>query len=102
MKREAEDKQLCIAVHTIECSIIAPRHIKINQLDCTALHNTIHNDAFKPGIKHQIFINSTIIRFCSNYTLLHSATTLSIDPADYWTMAREYSISNDTIASLQF
>ena len=42
-KREPEDEQLCIAVHTIICSIISPRHIKINQLDSTALHNIIHN-----------------------------------------------------------
>ena len=39
-KREPEDKQLCIAVHTIICSIITPRHIKINWLHHTALHNT--------------------------------------------------------------
>ena len=38
----------------------------------------------------------------SNYTLLHTATTLSMDFADYWLMAREYSIWNTAIASLQF
>ena len=38
-KREPEDEQLCIAVHAIKCSIITPRHIKINQLDHTTLHN---------------------------------------------------------------
>ena len=38
-KREPEDEQLCIAVHTIIHSIITPRHININQLDCTVLHN---------------------------------------------------------------
>ena len=66
----------------------------------------IHTNAFKPSIKHQqtpeIFINITIIRFCSNFILLHTATTLSMDAADYWLMAREYSIWNATIASLQF
>ena len=66
----------------------------------------IHTNAFKPSIKHQqtpeIFINITIIRFYSNFILLHTATTLSIDAADYWPMAREYSIWNATIASLQF
>ena len=39
-KREPEDEQLCIAVHTIKCSIITPRHIKINRLDHTGLHNS--------------------------------------------------------------
>ena len=33
---------------------------------------------------------------------LHSATTLSMNTADYWLMAREYSIWNAAIASLQF
>ena len=66
----------------------------------------IHANAFKPSIKHQqtpeIFINITIIRFCRNFIPLHTATTLSMDAADYWLMAREYSIWNATIASLQF
>ena len=69
-------------------------------------HIAIHTNAFKPSIKHQqtpeIFINITIIRFCSNFILLHTATTLSMDATDYWPMAREYSIWNDAIASLQF
>ena len=34
--------------------------------------------------------------------LLHTATTLSMDATDYWSMAREYSIWNAAIASLQF
>ena len=33
---------------------------------------------------------------------LHTATTLSMNTTDYWLMAREYSIWNATIASLQF
>ena len=33
---------------------------------------------------------------------LHTGTTLSMNTADYWLMAREYSIWNATIASLQF
>ena len=33
---------------------------------------------------------------------LHTATISSMDTADYWLMAREYSIWNATIASLQF
>ena len=33
---------------------------------------------------------------------LHTATISSMDNADYWPMAREYSIWNATIASLQF
>ena len=66
----------------------------------------IHANAFKPSIKQQqtpeVFINITIIRFCSNFILLHAATMLSMDATDYWPMAREYSIWNATIASLQF
>ena len=66
----------------------------------------IHTNAFKPSIQHQqtpeIFITITIIRFCSNFIVLHTATTLSMDAADYWPMAREYSIWNAFIASLQF
>ena len=69
-------------------------------------HMQFTMNAFKPSIKHQqtpeIFINITIIRFCSNFILLHTATTLSMDASDYWPMAREYSIWNATIASLQF
>ena len=65
----------------------------------------IHTNAFKPSIKHQqnpeIFINITIFRLCRNFIPLHTATTLSMDVADYWLMAREYSIWNATIASLQ-
>ena len=38
-KREPEDEQLCITVNTIICSKITPRHIKIDRLDHTALHN---------------------------------------------------------------
>ena len=33
---------------------------------------------------------------------LHTATTLSMNTTDYWPMAREYSIWNAAIASLQF
>ena len=33
---------------------------------------------------------------------LYTATTLSMNTADYWLMAREYSIWNAAIASLQF
>ena len=33
---------------------------------------------------------------------LHTTTISSMDTADYWLMAREYSIWNATIASLQF
>ena len=33
---------------------------------------------------------------------LHTAATLCMDTTDYWPMAREYSIWNATIASLQF
>ena len=33
---------------------------------------------------------------------LCTATTLSMNTADYWLMAREYSIWNTTIVSLQF
>ena len=60
----------------------------------------IHADAFKTSIyianTTENIINTTIIRFYRDYT----ATTM--DTADYWPMAREYSIWNATIASLQF
>ena len=66
----------------------------------------VHTNTFKPSIKHQqtpeIFINIMIITFCSNVMVLHTATTLSMDAADYWPNAREYSIWNAAIASLQF
>ena len=41
-------------------------------------------------------INTTIIRFYRNLT------TTTMDTADYWPMAREYSLWNAAIASLQF
>ena len=57
---------------------------------------------YKTPANSKIFSNITIIRFCSNNILLHTATTLSMDVVDYWLMAREYSIWNATITSLQF
>ena len=60
----------------------------------------IHADAFKTSIyianKFENIINTSIIRFCRTFT----STTM--DTADYWLMAREYSIWNPAIASLQF
>ena len=60
----------------------------------------IHADAFITSIyianKFENIINTTIIRFYRDFT------TLTVDTADYWLMAREYSIWNATIASLQF
>ena len=44
--------------------------------------------------KFENIINTTIIRFCRDFT--------TMDTADYWPMAREYSIWNATMASLQF
>ena len=59
----------------------------------------IRADAFKTSIyianKFENIINTTIIRFYRDFT-----TTM--DTADYWPMAREYSIWNATIASLHF
>ena len=91
---------------TVTCQIFKHRTDPHN--DCLIFSSScaIHVNAFKPSIKHQqtpeIFINITIIRFCSNFILLHIATTLNMDATDYWLMAREYSIWNTTIASLQF
>ena len=66
----------------------------------------IHTNAFKPSIECQqtpeIFIYITMIRFCSNFILLHTTATLSMDATEYWPMAREYSIWNANITSLQF
>ena len=60
----------------------------------------IHADAFTTSIyiasRFENIINTSIIRFYRNFT----ATTM--DTADYWPMAREYSIWNAAIASLQF
>ena len=57
-------------------------------------------DAFKTSIyianKIENIINTTIIRFYRDYT------TTTMDTADYWPMAGEYSIWNAAIASLQF
>ena len=47
------------------------------------------------------FINTTILAFAEVLSL-HTATILSMNTADYWLMAREYSIWNAAIASLQF
>ena len=58
----------------------------------------IHTDAFKPvyiANKFENIIHTTILRFYRNFTA-------TMDTADYWLMAREYSIWNAAIASLQF
>ena len=61
----------------------------------------IHADAFKTSTyianKFENAINNTILRFYRNFT-----TTTTMDTADCWLMAREYSIWNAAIASLQF
>ena len=62
-------------------------------------HYTILADAFKTiyiAYQFENAINTTIIRFYRTFT----ATTM--DTADYWPMAWEYSIWNATIASLPF
>ena len=60
----------------------------------------IHADALKTSIyitnKFENIINTTIIRFYRDYM------TTTMDTADYRPMAREYSIWNAAIASLQF
>ena len=60
----------------------------------------IHADAFKTNIyianKFENIINTTIIRFYRDFT------AMTMDTVDYWPMAREYSIWNAAIASLQF
>ena len=60
----------------------------------------IHADAFTTNIYianiFENIINTSIIRFYRNFT----ATTM--DTTDYWSMAREYSIWNAIIFSLQF
>ena len=59
----------------------------------------IHTDAFKTNIyianKFENVINTTIIRFYRDFTA-------TMDTANYWLMAREYSIWNAAIALLQF
>ena len=57
--------------------------------------NLVHDDAFDININLQKQILSTVSsRFYSIY--------INMDATDYWPMAREYSIWNATIASLQF
>ena len=46
--------------------------------------------------KFENIINITILRFYRDYT------ATAMDTADYWPMAREYSIWNATITTLQF
>ena len=46
--------------------------------------------------KFENIINTTIIRFYRDFS------TTTMDTADYWPMAREYSICNAAVASLQF
>ena len=43
---------------------------------------------------NQNFVNSTVLDF--------AVTTFNMNITDYWLMAREYSIRNAAIASLQF
>ena len=65
----------------------------------------IHADAFKTSIYCQQILKISLILPSLDFTeilLLHTATISSMDTADYWLMAREYSIWNATIASLQF
>ena len=60
----------------------------------------IHANAFETNIyvayQFENIINTTIIRFYRTFT------TITMDAADYWLMAWEYSIWNATIPSLQF
>ena len=66
----------------------------------------IHADAFKTSI----YILPTNLKISlilpsldfTEILPLHTATISSMDTADYWPMAREYSIWNATIPSLQF
>ena len=60
----------------------------------------IHADAFTTSIyiahRFENIIDTSIIRFYRNFA------TTTMDTTDYWPMAREYSIWNAAIASLQF
>ena len=67
--------------------------------------HSIHTDAFKTSIYCQQILKISLILPSLDFTeilLLHTDTISSMDTADYWLMAREYSIWNATIASLQF
>ena len=64
----------------------------------------IHANAFKTSIYCQQILKMSSILPSLDFTEilpLHTATISSMDTADYWPMAREYSIWNATIASLQ-
>ena len=58
----------------------------------------IYTDAFTTSIyitnRFENIINTSIVRFYRTFT------TTTMDTADYWPMAQEYSIWNATIASL--
>ena len=56
----------------------------------------IHADAFKPVYIAYQFENAI------NTTIITTFTATTMDTADHWLMAQEYSIWNVTIASLQF
>ena len=56
--------------------------------------DAIHDDAFKKKTNIKQQHNSIVLDF--------AVTTFNMNVADYWPMAREYSIWNATIASLQF
>ena len=62
---------------------------------------TIHTDAFKPiYIPYNIF--SDILLILPPLEFYRYFTTTTMETAEYWLMAKEYSIWNATIASLQF
>ena len=65
----------------------------------------IHTNAFKTSIYCQQILKISLILPSLDFTEilpLCTATISSMDTADHWPMAREYSIWNATIASLQF
>ena len=104
-----------------------PLWCELNRLTCTTSSETRH--IFKQGIHlHNDYLIFYLIICHSHWCLqnqyilptnlkislilplldfteilpLHTTTIPSMDIADYWPMAREYSIWNATIASLQF
>ena len=84
---------MCIAVHTIIHSINTPRHIKINQLDCTALHNTRDNK-YATILSDNEFIKCTLAKgpsFHLNTGPYHVNTT-------HWCVAAMFLKDNEVIS----
>ena len=72
---------------------LLPHHIQFTQMLSKPVYNA------SKTLKNSLILPSLVF---TEILLLHTATILSMNTADYWLMTREYSIWNVAIASLQF